>query len=241
MIINIAYPLNGTQKKYEYKDEKMYAKLYDHKLGDEVSGDIFGEGFEGCLFRITGGSDKNGFGMKQGVATKNKKKLLLPPGSTGYRAKREGTWKRKSVRGCIVGPQISSLNLILVEKGEKDIADLTDVKNDRRLGPKRANKIRKLFNLPKHSDFIGKQEPSGFKVYNVDVQKAVVKRITKEIDGKKYYKAPRITRLLTTQRIRRKRVKRAKKIEKVKKNQEQLREYEKQLANMKKRKESMNK
>lgn len=114
MIINVAYPLNGTQKKFEYKDEKLYAKLYDYKLGDEVSGDIFGEGFQGCIFKITGGSDKNGFGMKQGVATQNKKKLLLAPKSTGYRATREGTHKRKSVRGCIVGPAISSLNLILV-------------------------------------------------------------------------------------------------------------------------------
>lgn len=219
----------------------MYAKIYDYKLGDEVSGDLFGEGFEGCVFKITGGSDKNGFAMKQGVATKNKKKLLLAPGSTGYKAKREGTCKRKSVRGCIVGPQIASLNLILVQKGEKEIADLTDAKVDRRLGPKRANKIRKLFNLPKHSDFKGKQEPEGFKVHNIDVQRAVVKRITKEIGDKKYYKAPRITRLLTTQRIRRKKVIRQNKIQKVKQNKVQLKDYEKMLSTHKKRKESMHK
>lgn len=64
MIINIAYPDHGTQKKFEYKDEKMYSKLYDLRLGEEVEGDQFGEGFEGALFRITGGSDKNGFAMK---------------------------------------------------------------------------------------------------------------------------------------------------------------------------------
>jgi len=40
---------------------------------------------------------------------------------------------------------------------------------------------------------------------------AVVKRITKEVDGKKYYKAPRITRLLTSKRLRRKRVKKIEK------------------------------
>ena len=114
MIINIAYPLNGTMKKYEYKEEHKWAKLYDRKIGEEVEGDQFGEGFEGHIFRITGGQDKNGFGMKQGVLTKNKKKLLLAPESTGYRAKREGTKKRKTVRGCILGPEISSINLILV-------------------------------------------------------------------------------------------------------------------------------
>ena len=155
MIINIAYPDNGTQKKYEYKDEKQYAKLYDYKIGDEVSGDIFGEGFEGCIFKVTGGSDKNGFGMKNGVLTKTKKKLLLGPNTSGYRNKREGTSQRKMVRGAIIGGQIASINLILLKKGEKEIADLTDAKVDRRLGPKRANKIRKLFNLPRHSDFRG--------------------------------------------------------------------------------------
>jgi len=34
--------------------------------------------------------------------------------------------------------------------------------------------------------------------------KAVVKRITKEVEKKSYYKAPRITRLLTAERLRRK-------------------------------------
>lgn len=42
--------------------------------------------------------------MKNGVLTKNKKKLLLAPGQSGYRAKREGTHLRKTVRGCVVGP-----------------------------------------------------------------------------------------------------------------------------------------
>lgn len=124
----------------------------DHKLGDEVSGDNFGFGLEGCTFKITGGSDSTGFAMKQGVLTKNKKKLLLAPGSTGYRAKREGTHMRKTVRGCVIGKEITSLNLVLISRGEKEIAGLTDVKKENRLGPKRANKIRKLFALPKHSD-----------------------------------------------------------------------------------------
>lgn len=118
MIINIAYPDNGTQKKYEYKDEKQYSKLYDYKIGDEVSGDLFGEGFQGCIFKITGGSDKDGFGMKNGVLTKTKKKLLLGPNTSGYRSKREGTSMRKTVRGAIVGSSIASINLVLLKKGE---------------------------------------------------------------------------------------------------------------------------
>ena len=42
--------------------------------------------------------------------------------------------------------------------------------------------------------------------------KAVVKRVTKEIGEKKYYKAPKITRLLTAERLRRKKAKRTSKL-----------------------------
>ncbi len=41
--------------------------------------------------------------------------------------------------------------------------------------------------------------------------KAVVKRVTKEKDGVKFFKAPRITRLLTEDRKRRKKVRKQKK------------------------------
>ena len=207
--------------------------MYDHKIGDEINGELFGEGFEGCVFRITGGSDKDGFGMKNGVLTKNKKKLLLAPESTGYVAKREGTSMRKTIRGAIIGPNIASVNLIMLKKGTKEIPDLTDARVARRLGPKRANKIRKLFNLPKHSDFRGQKDHAKVQVHNIDVQRTVVKRVTKEVGDKKYYKAPRISRLLSTQRIRRKRVKRTTKISTIKANQEKVKNFEKLLASRK--------
>ncbi|TXL68994.1 hypothetical protein D9O29_24265, partial [Pantoea vagans] len=57
-----------------------------------------------------------------------------------------------SVRGCIVDANLSVLNLVIVKKGEKDIPGLTDSTVPRRLGPKRASKIRKLFNLAKEDD-----------------------------------------------------------------------------------------
>lgn len=60
--------------------------------------------------------------------------------------------KRKTVRGCIVGKDIRALFLSITEKGKGDIPGLTDVNTPRRLGPKRANRIRKLFNLKKKKD-----------------------------------------------------------------------------------------
>lgn len=51
-----------------------------------------------------------------------------------------------------VSATISLTKSVLSSSGEKDIPGLTDTTVPRRLGPKRASKIRKLFNLAKEDD-----------------------------------------------------------------------------------------
>lgn len=65
---------------------------------------------------------------------------------------------------------------------------MTDTTRPRRLGPKRASRIRKLFNLTKEDD----------------VRKYVIRR-TIEKGDKKNSKAPKIQRLVTPQVLQRKR------------------------------------
>ncbi|KAG5023365.1 hypothetical protein JHK85_019707 [Glycine max] len=110
--------------------------------------------FKGYVFKITGGCDKQGFPMKQGVLTPGRVRLLLHRGTPCFRGygRRNGERRRKSVRGCIVSPDLSVLNLVIVKKGESDLPGLTDVEKPRMRGPKRASKIRKLFNLSKEDD-----------------------------------------------------------------------------------------
>ena len=79
-------------------------------------------------------------------------KLLLADGHSCYRPRRTGERKRKSVRGCIVGQDLSVLALSIVKQGEGDIPGLTDVVHPKRLGPKRATKIRRFFGLTKQDD-----------------------------------------------------------------------------------------
>merc|ERR1719331_3701900 len=43
-----------------------------------------------------------------------------------YRPRRKGERKRKSVRGCIVGPDLAVMQLMVIKKGEQDIPGLTD-------------------------------------------------------------------------------------------------------------------
>ena len=81
-------------------------------------------------------------------------KLLLSDGHSCYRPRRTGERKRKSVRGCIVGQDLSVLALSIVKQGEGDIPGLTDVVNPKRLGPKRATKIRRFFVLSKQCRYL---------------------------------------------------------------------------------------
>ena len=85
--------------------------------------------------------------MKQGILAPHRVRLLMGPNMSGYRQRKRGERKRKSVRGCIVGSDLSVVSLVVVKKGEAEIPGLTDTVKPRRLGPKRANNIRKLYNL----------------------------------------------------------------------------------------------
>jgi small subunit ribosomal protein S6e len=47
---------------------------------------------------------------------------------------------------------LAVLSLVVVKQGENEVAGLTDVTHPKRLGPKRATKIRKFFGLSKDDD-----------------------------------------------------------------------------------------
>lgn len=190
MKLNIANPSSGTMKVFDIDDEKKLVHLYDKRMGQEIDGDVLGDEFKGYVFKISGGNDKQGFPMMQGVLMNQRVRLLMQKGSTYYRPRRTGERKRKSVRGCIVGPDLAILNLVIVKPGET-IVGLTDPASarDRRLGPKRASKIRKLFNLSKEDD----------------VRKKVICRTFTTRKGKVVHKRPKIQRLVTPLRLQRKR------------------------------------
>ena len=79
-------------------------------------------------------------------------RLLLSDGHSCYRPRRTGERKRKSVRGCIVAMDLSVLALSVVKQGEEELPGLTDKVLPKRLGPKRATKIRRFFGLSKQDD-----------------------------------------------------------------------------------------
>ncbi|KAF9943895.1 40S ribosomal protein S6 [Modicella reniformis] len=86
---------------------------------------------------------------------------------------------------------MSVLSVSIVKQGDKDIPGLTDNTVPKRLGPKRASKIRTFFNLTKEDD----------------VRKYVIRREVqpKNAEKKPYTKAPKIQRLVTPVVLQRKR------------------------------------
>merc|ERR1739844_549216 len=196
-------------------DELKVRPFYEKRMGQEVDAETLGDEFKGYVVRITGGNDKQGFPMKQGILTNQRVRLLLGKGQPCYRPRRDGERKRKSVRGCIVDGNLAVLNLAIVKKGEGEIPGLTDNTIPRRLGPKRASKIRKLFNLTKYDN----------------VCQYVIKRPLPVKEGKKQkYKAPKIQRLVTPAMLQRKRPRISLKRRRSEKNKMAAAEYAKILA-----------
>jgi len=220
MKLNIAYPPTGAQKCIEIDDEKKLRAFYDKRMSQEVDGvEALGEQYKGYVFKITGGNDKQGFPMKQGVLTNTRVRLLLRANTTCYKPRRDGERRRKSVRGCIVGSDISVLHLVVVKKGEEEVEGLTDKYIPRRLGPKRASKIRKLFALGKDDD-----------VRKYVIKREIAPKEGKGKEGKTKTKAPKIQRLVTPQVLQRRRHERSIVKRRHDKNRREAADYAKMLA-----------
>jgi len=79
--------------------EDVAIKLAGLQIGETFDGSLIG--MEGLRFKIRGGSDASGFPMHPGVPGSGKKKVLLS-GPPGYRPRRKGERKRKTVRGRVI-------------------------------------------------------------------------------------------------------------------------------------------
>ena len=120
MKIVVSNPETGKsyQKELEANQEKT---IHGKRIGDSIKGDMVG--LVGYELELTGGSDKQGFPMRVDLHGTSRKRLLLS-GGPGYKAKRKGERKRKSIRGNTVANDIAQVNLKVVKAGKDKLEKL---------------------------------------------------------------------------------------------------------------------
>ena len=114
-----------ARKAYQKELDQGATGLMGKKLGDKLQGSHVG--LAGYELEVTGGSDKEGFPMRKDVEGPGRKKILLSHGP-GYNPKSRGNRKRKSIRGNMISPSISQVNLKIVSYGSKSVEESLGMK-----------------------------------------------------------------------------------------------------------------
>ncbi len=115
----ISDPKDGNT--YQKKVDGQHAnRLIGKKIGGEVDG-IF-VGLPGYKLKVTGGSDIDGFPMKNNIPGTGRKKVLAK-GGIGLRTHNKGEKKKKTFRGNTISDMINQINLKVIEHGPKKIQD----------------------------------------------------------------------------------------------------------------------
>ncbi len=116
----ISDPETGKAIQYELDDAKTNA-LIGKQIGEIVEGDALG--LPGYKLKITGGSDTSGFAIRPDVHGSGKKRILIR-GPPGFKPKRKGIARRKTVRGRELDAAISQVNVRVEEKGSTALEEL---------------------------------------------------------------------------------------------------------------------
>lgn len=129
--INISEKTGKTYHLELESEELMGKELHDKVDGKDILTDLAGYEFE-----ITGASDKAGFTSMTNVEGVGLKKVLLTYGKAmKKKPRKEGKKKlsknrpkglrlRKTVRGKIISPAISQINLKIIKEGGKKLSEV---------------------------------------------------------------------------------------------------------------------
>lgn len=97
------------------------SQIIGKKIGEQFDGGI--AGLDGYKLEITGGSDRDGFPMRQSLEGTGRRRVLIENGP-GIKEKEDGVRRRKSVRGNTVSEDIQQLNTTVAEEGSKSVEEL---------------------------------------------------------------------------------------------------------------------
>lgn len=142
----------GKTFKLELDSESLVGK----ELHEKVTGNLILPDLEGYEFEITGASDKSGFTAMEGVEGIGLKKVLLTYGKGMKKnPRKEGKKKvtrnkpmglklRKTVRGKVISPAISQINLKITKEGSKKLAEVFPDQNVEEKGSEEVEGAKKV-------------------------------------------------------------------------------------------------
>lgn len=110
-------PGKGLSKLIEI-DEKKF-RFEGMKIGEIIRGGLIG--FPNYELQIMGGSDSSGFPMRKDVHGPVKKRILVSKRSSGYKPRRAGEKRRRTVRGNEVTSDMTLINLKVTKYGEAEL------------------------------------------------------------------------------------------------------------------------
>lgn len=99
------------------------SKLTGKKIGEEFDGGMIG--LSGYTLEITGGSDEDGFPLRESIEGSARRRVLIEDGP-GIREDEDGVRRRRSVRGGTVSEAVQQLNTKVVEAGSESVEELLD-------------------------------------------------------------------------------------------------------------------
>ena len=95
--------------------------LIGKKIGDEVDGIFIS--LPGYKLKITGGTDKNGFPMRNDLPGSGRRRLLLSE-SKGFHPTEKGLRYKKSIRGNTINQDLVQINMKVEKHGSKPIGEI---------------------------------------------------------------------------------------------------------------------
>ncbi len=109
---------NGNTYQKEFENTEF---LIGKQIGDEFEGNRMG--LDDYTLEIRGGSDEDGFPMRESIEGSERRSMILSEGQ-GVNVEESGDRERRTVRGNRVSDEIRQLNVKVVESGEEELEDL---------------------------------------------------------------------------------------------------------------------
>jgi small subunit ribosomal protein S6e len=111
----VSDPEAGTSKVVELEEARA-APFIGRRVGETLDGSAVD--LPAHTVQILGGSDKDGVPMLGNVHGGVRRKVVLS-GGAGFKAKKKGERRRKTVRGNVITDEIVQINLKIVERPAK--------------------------------------------------------------------------------------------------------------------------